>query len=76
MKGNRVALGRLYLPPLDMGRLSGTMRLMAQWTCLRKGHDAYKMIGFDVCRRCWKIIGRVRHEEDEEVELQLKEGWQ
>jgi hypothetical protein len=21
-------------------------------------------------------VGRVRHEEDEEVELQLKEGWQ
>ena len=33
------------------------MRLMAQYTCLRKGHDAYKMIGFDVCRRCWKITG-------------------
>ena len=57
MKGNRVALGRLYLPPQDMGSLSGTMRLMAQWDCLRKGHDAYKVIGFDVCRRCWKIIG-------------------
>lgn len=57
MKGNRVALGRLYLPPQDMGSLSGTMRLMAQYTCLRKGHDAYKMIGFEVCRRCWKITG-------------------
>ena len=57
MKGNRVALGRRYLPPLEVGRLSGTMRLMAQYTCLRKGHDAYKMIGFDVCRRCWKITG-------------------
>ena len=57
MKGNRVALGRLYLPPLDMGRLSGTMRLMAQWTCLRKGHNPYKMIGVDICRRCWKITG-------------------
>jgi len=57
MKGNRVSTGRLYLPPLDIGSLSGTMRLMAQWTCLRKGHDAYKMIGFDVCRRCWKITG-------------------
>jgi len=30
---------------------------MAQWTCLRKGHDAYKILGFDVCRRCWKITG-------------------
>jgi hypothetical protein len=57
MKGNRVAPGRRYLPPLEVGRLSGTMRLMAQYTCLRKGHDAYKMIGFDVCRRCWKITG-------------------
>jgi len=57
MKGNRVDPGRHYLPPLDMGRLSGTMRLMAQWTCLRKGHDAYKILGFDVCRRCWKITG-------------------
>ena len=57
MKGNRVAPGRRYLPPLEVGRLSGTMRLMAQYTCLRKGHDAYKMMGFDVCRRCWKITG-------------------
>ena len=57
MKGNRGALGRHYLPPLGMGRLSGTMRLMAQWTCLRKGHDAFKILGFDVCRRCWKITG-------------------
>src|SRR5512135_2087092 len=57
MNGNRVAPGRLYLPPKDMGNLSGTMRLMAQWTCLRKGHDAYRMIGFEVCRRCWKITG-------------------
>jgi len=57
MKGNRIALGRLFLPPQDMESLSGTMRLMAQYTCLRKGHDAYKMIGFDVCRRCWKITG-------------------
>ena len=55
MKGNRVAPGRLYLPPEEMGSLSGTMRLMAQWICLRKGHDEHKMIGFDVCRRCWKI---------------------
>jgi hypothetical protein len=57
MKGNRVNLGRLNLSPLFIGSLSGTMRLMAQWTCLRKGHDAYKIIGFDVCRRCWKIVG-------------------
>src|SRR5512141_843226 len=57
MKGNRAALGRPYLPPQDMESLSGTMRLMAQWTCLRKGHDAYKMIGFEVCRRCWKVMG-------------------
>jgi hypothetical protein len=21
------------------------------------GHDAYKMMGFNVCRRCWKITG-------------------
>ena len=57
MKGNRIALSRLFLPPQDMESLSGTMRLMAQYTCLRKGHDAYKMIGFEVCRRCWKITG-------------------
>jgi hypothetical protein len=57
MKGNKVPLSRHYLPPLEIGRLSGTMRLMAQWTCLRKGHDAYKILGFDVCRRCWKITG-------------------
>lgn len=57
MKGNRIALSRLLLPPQDMESLSGTMRLMAQYTCLRKGHDAYKMIGFEVCRRCWKITG-------------------
>ena len=55
MKGNRIALSRLFLPPQDMESLSSTMRLMAQYTCLRKGHDAYKMIGFEVCRRCWKI---------------------
>ncbi|TFH30682.1 MAG: hypothetical protein E4G97_05325 [Deltaproteobacteria bacterium] len=30
---------------------------MARYTCLRKGHDAYKLIGFEVCRRCWKITG-------------------
>jgi hypothetical protein len=57
MKVNRVALGRPYLPPQDSGSLSGTMRLMAQYTCSRKGHDAYKIIGFEVCRRCWKITG-------------------
>lgn len=57
MKGNRVDLGRLNLPPQDMGSLSGSMRLMARYTCLRKGHDAYKLIGFEVCRRCWKITG-------------------
>lgn len=57
MKGNRIALSRLFLPPQDMESLSSTMRLMAQYTCLRKGHDAYKMIGFEVCRRCWKITG-------------------
>ena len=57
MKTNGVAMGRLYLPPQELGNLSGTMRLMAQYTCLRKGHDAYKMIGFEVCRRCWKITG-------------------
>lgn len=57
MKGNRVALGRLFLPPRDIGSLSGTVHLMAQWTCLRKGHDTYKLIGFDVCRRCWKMTG-------------------
>lgn len=57
MKGNRIVLSRLFLPPQDMESLSGTMRLMAQYTCLRKGHDAYKMIGFEVCRRCWKITG-------------------
>lgn len=59
MKGNRVALGRLFLPPRDIGSLSGTVHLMAQWTCLRKGHDTYKLIGFDVCRRCWKITGHL-----------------
>ena len=57
MKGNRIALSRLFLPPQDMESLSGTMRLMAQYTCLRKGHDKYRMIGFEVCRRCWKITG-------------------
>ena len=71
MKGNRIALGRLFLPPQDMESLSGTMRLMAQWTCLRKGHDTYKLIGFDVCRRCWKIAshpeskGRMNITEDQ-----------
>jgi len=59
MKGNRVSLGRLTLPPQDMGSLSGTMRLMAQYTCVRKGHDAYKLLGIEVCRRCWKITGPV-----------------
>ena len=57
MKGNRVALGRLSLPPHDMGSLSGNLRLMARYTCLRKGHDAYKLLGIEVCRRCWKITG-------------------
>jgi hypothetical protein len=81
MKGNRVALDRLYLPPQDIGSLSGTMRLMAQYTCLRKGHDAYKIIGFEVCRRCWKIMshpesrGKMNITEDQliiETDLLLK----
>jgi hypothetical protein len=80
MKGSRVAPGRRYLPPLEMGRLSGTMRLMAQYTCLRKGHDAYKMLGFDVCRRCWKITGirKLLKQCRERYEgfIRLKEGWQ
>ena len=77
MKGNRVALGRLYLPPQDRGSLSGTMRLMDRWTCLRKGHDPYKMIGFEVCRRCWKISclpesrGRMKITEDQLIETDL-----
>lgn len=77
MKSNRVALGRLYLPPQDMGSLSGTMRLMDRWTCLRKGHDAYKMIGFEVCRRCWKITfhpesrGMMNITEDQLIETDL-----
>lgn len=57
MKGSRVSLGRHSLSPQDMDSLSGTMRLMAQWNCLTKGHDAYKLLGFEVCRRCWKITG-------------------
>ena len=64
-------MGRLYLPPQELGNLSGTMRLMAQYTCLRKGHESYKMIGFDVCRRCWKItwnpksMGKMKTTEDQ-----------
>ena len=77
MKNHRVALGRLYLPQQKMGGLSGTMRLMAQYTCLRKGHDAYKMIGFEVCRRCWKItghpgnMGKVNITEDQLIKTDL-----
>jgi len=77
MKGNRVAPGGLFLPPKDMGSLSGTMRLMSQWNCLRKGHDAYKLLGFEVCRRCWKITGHPESRgmmnitEDQHVETDL-----
>jgi len=77
MKTNGVAMGRLYLPPQELGNLSGTMRLMAQYTCLRKGHETYKMIGFGVCRRCWKItwnpknMGKMNITEDQLTETDL-----
>jgi hypothetical protein len=77
MKTNGVTMGRLYLPPQELGNLSGTMRLMAQYTCLRKGHEVYKMIGFDVCRRCWKIrwnptsMGKMKITEDQLIKTDL-----